>query len=74
MRYAFNRQTAAEVSKALGKRPGKTVDAEYLRKSGFAGKYMFWDEETGKYITPVPYDEGIEFEVIDGQPPRMIRG
>lgn len=73
MRYTFTRENAAKVSKALGNRPGKKVDPEYLRKSGFAGKYMFWDEEAGKYVTPVPYDGSVEFEVIDGQPPRMIR-
>ena len=68
----LTRETAGQVVTALGKRPGKTVDADYLRKSPFAGKYMFWSEEDGKYISPVRY--GTRFELIEGQPPRILRG
>lgn len=73
MIYEFSRENAGEVAKALGNRPGKKVDPEYLRKSPFNGKYMFWSEADGKYISPVPY-EGIRFEVIEGEPPRILRG
>jgi hypothetical protein len=68
--YTFERKTAPELSKILGKRPGKTVDAEYLRKSPWNGKYMFWSEEEGKYLTPV--QDGMQFELVEGQPPRLV--
>lgn len=70
MILTFDRKTAGELSQQMGKRPGKTVDAEYLRKSTFGGKYMFWSEADGKYISPVR--DGMRFELVDGQPPRLV--
>lgn len=70
MIYTFTRQTAGELSKTMGKRPNKTVDAEYLRKSPWNNKYMFWSEDDGKYITPVK--DGMKFELIAGEVPRLV--
>lgn len=45
----FYHTQAGAVQKALGLRPHKQYNANYLHQTGFAGKYMFWDEELGKY-------------------------
>ena len=71
MIYTFDKGTEGKLSKTLGKRPNKTVDAEYLRKSPFNLKWMFWSEEDGKYISPLPW--GSKIEHVEGQPPRLVR-
>lgn len=47
--HEFSRETAARISETLGMIPGK-LTKRYLTQSGFAGKWMFWNEETGKYV------------------------
>lgn len=70
MIYTFDRGTEGKLSNLLGKRPDKTVDAEYLRKNPYHNKWMFWSEEDGKYISPLKW--GAQIEVREGLPPRLV--
>lgn len=70
MIYTFDKGTEGKLSNLLGKRPGKTVDAEYLRKNPYHRKWMFWSEEDGKYISPLKW--GAQIEVLEDQPPRLV--
>jgi hypothetical protein len=63
------RHGAHELSKTLGKRPDKTVDAEYLRRSPFGGKWMFWDAAAGKYVH---VRSGAKFRLVPGQAPELV--
>lgn len=64
----FTREKAAEIAKKLGKRPGRKYEAEYLRQSGFSGKYMFYNELTGKWVL---VHQGTKFRITN-QGPRLV--
>ncbi len=64
----FERKRATEIQKRLGKRPGKKYDNDYLRQSGFSGKYMFFNELTGKWVY---VRQGTKFKLTD-QGPRLV--
>lgn len=61
----FSREKAGEIQRQLGKRPDKKYEADYLRRSGFAGNYQFWDELEEKWV---PVRRGMRFELTPTGP------
>lgn len=69
--YTMTIENRAQLAKLFGNRPGKIVNPEYLRASGFnPGKYMLWDEEQNKYVhCPL----GTKFIITDAGYPKVVQ-
>lgn len=53
--YEFSREDALKISRELGNRPDRQhYKPEYLVRSGFNGKWTFWDEVHQKYVPMKP--------------------
>lgn len=46
----FTYKTAGAISQRLGRRPGKTYNAEYLSQTGFGNKWQLYDAHQGKTV------------------------